>query len=514
MAVEEHPPEDRVLGAKVRAPRPGVLARERVALLLDRAWQHPLTLLIAPAGSGKTTALAQFAARAQAAGIPVAWYRAEGSEGAAADVFRHLGSAVGAAVPAMARRWDSVESAAADLDAHLSHPLALVIDDFHTLEGTAGEAAVGQLVTYLPANFHLLVGTRRPPRFDLSRLRVSGQLAELGPEDLRFRTWEVEQLFRDHYGEPLPPEELADLTRRTTGWAAGLQLFHLATQGKPVVERQQVLRSLSTRLRLVREYLLHNLLDGLDDSLRQFLVRTSVLGLLSPAMCDELLGRPGSAALLAEAERRHLFLTSDDDGETYRCHEVLRSHLAEMLIRDVGEGQARDLQRRAGALLEAAGDSAEALFAYWGAEDWAAADRLLAEHSDIIGGPTIGLGAIPTGLTDRDGWILLATARRQLATGAWPAALDTYRRGESLFGGGRPVEACRRERAALASWVDPPSAAALRAPGADWTAQLRQALTRDPAGVAAGLRAQRQLAATPPGALAAGLADAIAGRLA
>ena len=401
-----------------------------------------------------------------------------------------------------------VAAAAADLDALGTGRAALVIDDFHTLEGTPAETAVGQLLTYLPPSIHLLLGGRRPPRFDLSRLRVSDQLFELGPEDLRFRTWEVEELFRDHYNEPLSPEELADLTRRTGGWAAGLQLFHLATRGKPVPERSRVLRSLSTRLRSVREYLARNLLDGLDDELRTFLVQTSVLGRLSPPMCDELLGRTDSARLLAEAERRHLFLTSDDDGETYRSHEVLRSHLAEMLINEVGQDQARTLQQRAGALLEAAGDFAEALFAYWGAEDWSAADRLLGGQTEILGGPMLGLDSIPAGLTDRDGWMLLATARRQLAMGSWGAALDTYRRGETLFGGGRPSETCRRERMALVTWLDPSSP-----PGTDWTSLWRRALQREPLAVAAALRALPDLEGTAGGDLAAGLAEAFAGRL-
>ncbi|HWG73863.1 MAG TPA: AAA family ATPase, partial [Acidimicrobiales bacterium] len=502
---------DQVLGAKVRVPRPVVQPRDRLAALFEAAWAHAVTLVVAPAGSGKTTALAQFAAHGAARGSEVAWYRAESSEGAVGDLLRHVAQALNTVRPGLVGDWETVEAAAAALDSLDSadpRPVALVIDDFHTLEGTPAESAVGDLVEYLPSSIHLLLGARRPPAIDLSRLRVSGRLAELGPEDLRFRTWEVETLFRDHYGEPLPPVELAELTRRTDGWAAGLQLFHLATRGKPVLERRRVLRSLSTRLRSVREYLARNLLDGLDDELRTFLLRTSVLGHLSPPMCDELLGRADSAHLLAEAERRHLFLTSDDEGATYRSHEVLRSHLAEMLIDEVGEQDARVLQQRAGVLLEAAGDSAEALFAYWRAQDWSAADRLLATHTEIMGGTALGLEAIPPGLTDRDGWVLLATARRHLAMGAWGPALDTYRRGEAMFGGGRPSETCRRERTALVAWLDPKSAS-----GGDWTSHLRRAMQREPLAVAAVLESLPDLGDTAPAHLAAGLAAAAAGHL-
>lgn len=496
-----------VLGAKVRIPQPSVLPRERVGLLLDGAWTHSVTLVIAPAGSGKTSALAQFAARA---GRParVAWYRAESSEGAVGDFLAHLERAVSDALGTSAGTWSTVKAAAAALDGLDAAPLSVVIDDFQTLEGTPAEAATGHLARYLPAQVHLVIAGRRPPGFDLSRLRVSGELLEVGPEDLRFRTWEVEQLFRGHYREPLPPEELADLTRRTGGWAAGLQLFHLATRGKPAYERRRVLRSLSTRLRSVREYLARNLLDGLDEQLRGFLMRTSVLGRLSAELCDNLLGTGGSARMLAEAERRHLFLTTDDEGATYRYHEVLRSHLAEMLVDEVGETEARALQQRAGTLLEADGDFAEALFAYWRAEDWPAADRLLAHHSEIVGGATLGLEAIPPGLADRDGWILLATARRQLAAGSWASALDAYRRAEAMFESGRQWEACRRERAALVTWLDTSVP-----PAGDWVSQLRLALGGEPLAAAGDLAAQPDITGTPPAALASGLAMALAGHL-
>lgn len=497
-----------VLGAKVRPPRPVALPRERVDALLDRAWQHPVTMIVAPAGSGKTSALGHFATRV-APPFRVAWYRAESSEGNTTDLLRHLERAVRDACGSQPSAWSTVEAAAAALERLAGDPLALVVDDVHTLEGTGAEDAIGDLIRYLPPSVHLLLGGRRLPGFDLSRLRVSGDLLEIGPEDLRFRAWEVEQLFRDHYREPLPPVELADLARRTGGWAAGLQLFHLATKGRSAVERSQILHSLSSRLRSMREYLTRNLLEGLDDELRGFLLRTSVLGRLSATLCDRLLDINDSARLLAEAERRHLFLTTDDDGATYHYHEVLRSHLAAMLVDEMGEYRARGLQQRAGRLLEEAGENVEALFAYWRAEDWAAADRLLSAHVDVVGRPSVALEAIPAGLANRDGWTLLATARRQLAMGSWAAAADTYRQAEAAFGGGRQADVCQRERAALLAWLRPSSPA-----GGDWTSHLRRALQADPLPIAAHLYADPSLRATGVAPLAAGLATAAGGHLA
>jgi DNA-binding SARP family transcriptional activator len=469
-----------VVLAKTRVPPSRALQRARVHAIVATAWSTPLTLVVAPAGSGKTTLLAQFATAGIADGKPVAWYQAESAEGDVANLLRHLEGSLRSAVPGLQGGWATVPAAAAELDTRDGPPTALVVDDLHALAGTPAEAALEQLIAYLPPWLHVVTAARRPPSFNLSRLRVSNQLHEIGPDDLRFRSWEVEELFRDHYRQPLAPEELAELARRTDGWAAGLQLFHLATRGKATSERRRVLASLSSRLRDVREYLTRNILHDLDDELRQFLVQTSVLGRLSGPWCDQLLERSGSDRVLADIEQRHLFLTSDDGGATYREHEVLRSHLEELLVEELGEAATRERHRLAGRILEDAGAVSEALRAYCRAQDWLSAERVLGRAGDrVFDRPGTWIEPLPPALSDHDAWLLLGTARRQLAAGDWQAALVSYRRGEEAFGGALAAETCRRERFSLTGWMDPTAAVSV-----DWTGALRRAFTRDPLGVA------------------------------
>ena len=197
-----------------------------------------------------------------------------------------------------------------------------MVDDVHLLEGSDAELALADLIRRLPARMRLVIASRVNLALDLSRLRVSGQLVEIGPDDLRFRAWEVEELFRDIYREPLIPEEVAALARRTDGWAAYLQLFHLATLRKSQAERRRVLASLAKRSRLVQEYLTRHVLAGLSADLQDFLIRTSVLRRPTVALCDELLGwSSGSREPLAELERRQLF-TDRLDEDSYRYHGI------------------------------------------------------------------------------------------------------------------------------------------------------------------------------------------------
>lgn len=462
-----------VVSAKVLIPQVHSLARERIDNLLDRIWQHRVGLVVAPAGSGKSTLLAGFAASQP---LPVAWYRAESWDAKTATLLDHLETAFSAALGPLPSGWDSVETAARSLESWAGRRALLVIDDLHSLEDSPAELSLERLIDYAPPTITFLLGSRSLPGFNLSRLRVSGSLLEIGSEDLRFRSWEVERLFRDFYREPLPPEELAELARRTGGWAAGLQLFHLATRGKSAPERRRILRALGSRSRLTREYLTRNVLDQLPTELRWFLVRTCVLARLTGPICDAFLQRTGSDQLLQELERRQIFTTATDDHGGYRYHEVLRSHLEQVLMEELGEAKARASYRRAGALLEEQGAFAEAVQAYSRGEDWEAVDRLVhREGGDLFHGPDTWIDVLPPALLRQDPWLMLGSARRHRAEGRWREAIEAYQRAEHVFGSSDAGLICASERKALSGWLEPTPM-----PGHDWAGLLRKAVAHDP----------------------------------
>ncbi|HEY4228269.1 MAG TPA: BTAD domain-containing putative transcriptional regulator, partial [Candidatus Limnocylindrales bacterium] len=455
------------------------LPRERLEAQLSAAVErHRLTLVIAPAGAGKTTLLSRFAASTR---MPVAWYRAETWDDDPARMLRHLEASLGAALPGLPSGWTDVEEAATSLEQWTGGPAALVIDDLHALEGTAAEAALSRLVDYAPPWLRILAASRVRPDFNLSRLRVSGDLLQIEGDDLRFRSWEVERLFRDFYRDPVPPGELAVLARRTEGWAAGLQLFHLATRGKSADERRRILGSVGSSTRLLREYLTRNVLAELPDELRRFLLDTCVLPRLTGDLCDRLLERRGSALLLEELARRQLFTVVVDEGEgSYRYHEVLRSHLDRMLVEEVGEAEARQRHRRAASLLERSGALPEALVGYCRAEDWPAVSSLVGNRGEQVAvGPGLRLELLPAALVRDSPWLALASARQARAEGRWAAALEAYARAEVAFGASTAGSTSRRERLALAAWLDP-----VAIPPSDWTGVLRAGLVREPVAAA------------------------------
>src|SRR6266545_1916562 len=501
MTVGQRPPEA-VVSAKVRVPRVTALVRERLNDAFERVWEHGLGLVVAPAGSGKTTALAQFAA---ALDVPVAWYRAETAEADPRQLLAYLERALTAALGPLEAGWDTLEKAVAALERWPGRRALLVVDDLHVLAGSEGERVLGRLMDYAPPSLTVLIGSRSAPRLNLSRRRLAGALFELGADDLRFRSWEVEHLFHDFYREPLPPEEVASLARRTEGWAAGLQLFHLATQGKPADERRRAVAALGTRSKLVRDYLARNVLDELRAELRAFLLDTCVLTRLDGRLCDRLRGCGGSQRLLEELEARQIFTVPMDDEGTFRYHEVLRAHLEAALVEEVGEAEVAARYRRAGTLLEQAGALPEALHAYCRAGDSAAVTRLLgARGGELVDEAVTWLDALPPTLAEEDPWLALASARRRLAEGRLRAAVAAYQRAELAFAASTAREVCRRERHIAAAWL-----VAAPVPASDWTGLLRAAARRAPLAV----RSQVALVPGPYGRFAEGMAALLAGHM-
>ena len=345
----------------------------------------------------------------------------------------------------------------------VDEPLVLCLDDLHVLRGTASETELERLIAHLPPGVRILAATRRRPDINLSRLLVAGDLLELHPDDLRFRSWEVEELFRDIYGEPLPPGDLAVLARRTEGWAAGLQLFHLACRGRSPAERRRLLASLGTHFALASEYLARNVLADLEPDLSDFLLQTCVLGQLTGELCDELLDSTGSQARLAALAERQVFTRAlDEHGGTYRYHEVLRRHLELELVERIGEAEARERFRRAGTLLERRGALADAIRAQCRAEDWESVARLAAregEHLLAIGDGWLDL--LPASMRQDDPWLCspsrAASARpggstRRSPPTARPRPRSARRRAPSSRGA-----SARRSSASSIRWLPPAS---------------------------------------------------------
>lgn len=465
---------------------------------LDQILASRLALVVAPAGYGKTTVMAQWARRAA---VDIAWYRVDTCDDNGHVLVRHLAAAVqeGTGVPVPATDGASLIHA---LETRES-PMVLVVDDLH-LGGPAAERLLYELLLAAPPHLYVLVGSRRLPGYNLARSELAGFVVT--GEELKFRAEEVEALFGEVYDAPLAADDADLLARRTGGWAAALHIFHLTVSEADAAGRRRAVRTGGARY--ARDYLCLEVLEGLPEDLITFARRTSVFEVLTAARCDALLDRRGSQRLLEDLERWQAMTTSRDGGLTFRCHDLLRSHLQSELTDELGAADLGRWRREAASILEHEGALDEALRAHTRNEDWEGVRRLVRQHGDSVteAARRSWLSALPASLVASEPALVLARAR---------VAVDEGRFGDAAATAGRvadaepssTVEAARVLAASAGLWGGADDARALVLP---WVGLLRDALRGNPADVAESARRLHD----PWGSVVAGLALMLAGDVA
>jgi LuxR family maltose regulon positive regulatory protein len=217
-------------------------------------------------------------------------------------------------------------------------PIVLVLDDVHELVAQDAIDTLAVIIAHLSPGSTLALSGRTMPALPFGRLRVKRGLVEVGMRDLALGPEEGGRLYRS-LGLDLSAEDVDVLVERTEGWPAGLYLAALALRSQP--DQHRAVREFGGAHRLVVDYLMDELLSGVDPDVSQFMLGASCFDKLSGPLCDAVLAREGSARLLEELARQNLLVIPlDAHGEWYRFHRLLH----DMLQADLGR---RDADRAA-----------------------------------------------------------------------------------------------------------------------------------------------------------------------
>ena len=312
-----------------------VLVRPDLLADLDDGLQGKLTLLSAPPGFGKTTLLASWA---QVCPRPLVWLSLD-EEDDVLDRFllyvvaalKKISPEIGQALPEMVQTPQPppmsvlLTTLINDL-ADYREPLVLVLDDYHLIKSRDIHAALRYLLEHQPSNFHLVVATRADPPLPIALLRGRGELLELRARDLRFSPDETGTYFREVLALDLAAGDIAALAARTEGWASGLQMAGLSLARRESPE--DFIANFSGSQKFIADYLTDEVLVGLADDLRNFLLHTSILGRLSSALCEAVVPDLQQPQLLLETlHKGNLFLVSlDDEQRWFRYHQLFLLH--------------------------------------------------------------------------------------------------------------------------------------------------------------------------------------------
>ena len=316
--------------------------------------------------------------------------------------------------------WAITERLLTDLAA-LGERLWLVIDDLHELHSDQARRQLELLMLRAPQELRFVLATRHDVRLGLHRLRLEGDLTEIRAEDLRFTVAEARELLSGA-GAQLADPVVELLVDRTEGWVAGLRLAALSLVGHP--DPARFAAEFSGSQRTVAEYLLAEVLDRQPEEVRRMLLRTSILERVNGELADLLSRGSGAERLLQDLEEANAFVLSLDASRTWFRYHHLFAGLLQLELRRTEPGAVAGLHELASRWLAEHGFPVEATRHAQAAQDWKLAAAVVADHWSglYLSGQTATVHALlagfPAGLRAADAELAAVAALDELAHGS------------------------------------------------------------------------------------------------
>ncbi len=327
-----------LIPSKLRRPVKlnNTVMRQRLLDRLSAAANYRLALLTSPAGYGKTTLVAQWAATRQNLG----WYSLDESDNEPERFANYFVAAIQEATGGHCLRSEALaqkhqyatlgslfDQLAMDLS-NWATPVFVVIDDFHLITNNVIHEAMRGLLRHQPENLKLILLSRNLPSLGIANLRVRDQLLEIGSQQLAFNHEEAKQFFDCRLGMTIESQDSDRLCDEVAGWATALQLIVLSSRQSDTPASKTARRLSGINASHLSDYLVDEVLDRVDAATRRFLLRCSLLRSMNDVLIDRLTGEGNGQQRLERTEHQGLFIQRmDDTGEWFRFHPLFASFL-------------------------------------------------------------------------------------------------------------------------------------------------------------------------------------------
>lgn len=390
------PIHDPLLATKLTIPptRPILVGRPRLIERLNDAVRQKLTLICAPAGSGKTTLVSAWCASSPARDLPIAWLALDERDDDPMRFWTYVIAALDSVQPGVGRGAlavlrspqpppiETVLTLLVNALATIPFDFACVLDDYHAIDSPAIHQAVAFLLDHMPPSMHLIVASRADPPLPIASLRARGQLSEVRAPDLRFTPDEAAIFLDQVMGLRLSSADVTALETHTEGWIAGLQLAALSMRGREDVAA--VVASFTGSHRYVLDYVSAEVIERQPADVQSFLLCTCLLDRLTAPLCDAVTGRHDSQAMLERLERENLFLLALDESRGWYRYHPLFAEAVRSRLRQTQPAREVELHTRAAEWHERNGSRDEAVRHALAAADLDRASRLIAYEAGVM----------------------------------------------------------------------------------------------------------------------------------
>lgn len=349
-----------ILSTKLFIPPLGarVIARARILERIQRERDNPLTLIVAPAGYGKSTVASQWANSRMEAGERVSWLSLDVEENDVTRFLTYLIAAVQSALPGVGQTANAMlqspqpgapEVILVQLINDLAsdgNQLTLILDDYHLIDSGEVHNAVRFLIDNAPSTFCLFVVGREVPPLRQASLRARGRILELGREHLRFTPAETSDFLSSSTGGAVDDLLANELEQSTEGWIAGLQLAAISIRdGRDLPAEKSAFAGTQ---RYVFDYLAGDVFSAQPAPIKAFLLQTSILNRFSASLCEAVTAQPAGRSTIGQLAASNLFLVPlDTEGVWYRYHHLFSDFLRDRLSRTEGMPTLAELHYRA-----------------------------------------------------------------------------------------------------------------------------------------------------------------------
>ncbi len=320
-----------------------LVSRRAVNRKLEEALNRRLTVISAPAGCGKTSAVLKWL---ETVPMPAAWFTIDAGDNDSAAFWRYFCAALDAVLPGISRDTEYVFSSPELQNANIhiniiidrlseAPAFLLVLDDLHLITDNDILQGLSYLIDYLPAKMHLLLISRTEPVMNMARHKIKWQTHSLNETDLRFSEEDILNFYHAR-GCTLAEDDLRSVESYTEGWAAALVAVSMSMERAGT--SSVIAAALAQSSRDIGEYLKDEVLTAWSPEKRDFAMKTSILETLTVPLCNAVTSKDDAGRLLREISERNGFLTAlDGEGREYRYHHLFSRFLYSLLAEAMPE---------------------------------------------------------------------------------------------------------------------------------------------------------------------------------